>query len=1058
MTAIQEAVGKLLDSHIMFSALSEKDRRALAPMFEAQTFLPQHIIAEQDQPMDGMYYVYNGTVRLKQDRDAKRVSLGELATDSTCGELSLIKPTNWPYTVVASDHVTLLRLPADKLRPVIARHPGVAAMFKKNVGLVETSYRVKALLGKAQYNPIDLPEIIEKIGIKHVRTGNVIFSQGDIDPRLYYLETGSVELVRTPVTGDAMVLDKLKPGHVFGEAGVLAGMSGSGVQPHDARALSDVTVLVIPLEAVKLICAINPALLEEFRERATGFNAVEQQEIAYRQRAEGIDQRLHMADAVTEEEFRRLSKGKEIKQFHMVRQNHDSECAAACITMICKHYHKDFTLGQIRELTNLSGENLNPLTVITGAETLGFNTKVYALKFEELNNLKLPAIIGWEGYHYVVLYRITAKEVHIADPASGLTKMNKEQFLRSWTQADIAGTPVTRDTGVAIGLNPTMAFEQGQPPKKPLYHFINYMLPYKRYYGEAMLAAFAINLLGLASPLFVQTIVDNVVVHQDVALLNMMLVGMALVTVFSTLTGAAQSLLLAHTTARIDLRMMSEFYRHVLSMPMEFFLTRNKGEILSRFGQNARIREFIASSTVTVLLNSLMVIVYLLMMMAYNFTLTLLVLVFIPIYVGLAAYYTPRIKAIAQDMFLTNTQTQSHLIESLNGIEALKATANEYMARTRWESAFVENVKKGYQSAKLNLTSTSMHKLVGLSSTIAILWLGANQVIDGEMSIGELMGFNMLVGLVIAPIHQLVGLWNQIAEIRVSVDRVGEILAVKPEQDLPSDPEKLPATLTHCRGAIEFDKVNFSYLANERENFVMRDFDLQIDPGTRIALVGPSGCGKSTIAKMVLGFNMPKTGQCKVDGKDIRNLDLGSLRRNIGVVLQDSFLFAGTVAENIALGDPTPDMQAVIEASRLAGAHEFVINYPLGYQTLVGEKGIGISGGQRQRICIARALYRNPSILIFDEATSALDNESERQIQHNMEKILTGRTSITIAHRLSTVINSDLICYIGDGRVVEKGTHAELTDPDYLRENAYQGHYYNLAQSQFDLPPLKLTI
>ncbi len=1054
MTAIQEAVGKLLDSHIMFSALSDKDRRALEPLFEAQTFLPQHVIAEQDKPMDGMYYVYNGSVRLKQDRDAKRVSLGELASDSTCGELSLIKPANWPYTVVASDHVTMLRLPAEKLRPIIARHPGVAAMFMKNVGLVETSYRVKALLGKAKYNPIELPPIIEKIGVKHIKAGNPVFNQGDIDPRLYYLEQGAVELVRKPVTGDAVVLDKLKPGHVFGEGGALDGMDGAGTQPHDARALTDVTVLVIPLEAVRRICELNPALLEDFRLRVAGFKAMEQQELAYRQRAEGIDQRIQLADAVTEEEFRRLDQTKDIKQFPAVLQTHGSECAAACITMVCKHYQKDFTLGQIRELTNLSAENLSPLAIITGAETLGFSAKAFALKLNELGNLKLPAIVGWQGYHYVVLYRLTAKDVYIADPASGLLKLTREEFSRSWTQADVSGMPMARDAGVVIGLDPTMVFEQREPPKKPLYHFINYMLPYKRYYGEAMLAALAINLLGLASPLFVQTIVDNVVVHQDVALLNMMLVGMALVTVFSTLTGAAQSLLLAYTTARIDLRMMSEFYRHVLSMPMEFFLTRNKGEILSRFGQNARIREFIASSTVTVLLNSLMVVVYLLMMLAYNASLTMLVLIFIPVYVGLAAFYTPRIKAIAQDMFLTNTQTQAHLIESLNGIEALKASANEYMARTRWESAFVENVKKGYESSKLNLTSTSLHKLVGLSSTIAILWLGANQVIAGQMSIGELMGFNMLVGLVIAPINQLVGLWNQIAEIRVSVDRVGEILAVRPEQEMPNDPEKLPATLNECRGAINFQKVNFSYLANERENFVMKDFDLNIEPGTRIALVGPSGCGKSTIAKMVLGFNVPKSGQCKVDGKDIRNLDLGSLRRNIGVVLQDSFLFAGTVAENIALGDPTPDMQAVLEAARLAGAHEFVINYPLGYQTLVGEKGIGISGGQRQRICIARALYRNPSILIFDEATSALDNESEKQIQHNMENILKGRTSITIAHRLSTIVNADVICYISDGKVAEMGAHAELTDPDYLKEKGYKGSYYNLAKSQFDLPPL----
>jgi ATP-binding cassette subfamily B protein len=309
--------------------------------------------------------------------------------------------------------------------------------------------------------------------------------------------------------------------------------------------------------------------------------------------------------------------------------------------------------------------------------------------------------------------------------------------------------------------------------------------------------------------------------------------------------------------------------------------------------------------------------------------------------------------------------------------------------------------------------------------------------------------------MVIGPVLQMVGLWNNLLEVRISVDRVGEILSVAPEQEPISTPERIPAGIADCKGHIEFRHVNFSYVVNEQENFVMRDFSLTIEPGQRVAFVGASGCGKSTIAKMVLGFNLPANGECLIDGKEIRDVDLTSLRRNIGVVLQDSFIMAGTVAENIALGDPEPDLAAVTEAAKLAGAHEFIINYPVGYQTLIGEKGMGISGGQRQRICIARALYRKPKILIFDEATSALDNESEKRIQENMQTILRGRTSITIAHRLSTIVDSDLICYIADGKAAEKGTHEQLIDPAYLAEKGYAGLYYKLAQPQFNLPPLE---
>ncbi len=316
------------------------------------------------------------------------------------------------------------------------------------------------------------------------------------------------------------------------------------------------------------------------------------------------------------------------------------------------------------------------------------------------------------------------------------------------------------------------------------------------------------------------------------------------------------------------------------------------------------------------------------------------------------------------------------------------------------------------------------------------------------------MGFNMLSGMVIGPVLSMVGLWNSM--LRISINRVGDILNVKPEQEPITTPEHMPATLSDCQGQIEFSQVNFSYVANEKENYVMQDFDLLIEPGQRVGFVGPSGCGKSTIAKMVLGFNLPKSGECRIDGKNIRSVDLVSLRRNIGVVLQDSFIIAGTVAENIALGDPEPDLAAVMEASKLAGAHEFIFNYPLDYQTPIGEKGMGISGGQRQRICIARALYRKPKILIFDEATSALDNESEMRTQENMRSILRGRTSITIAHRLSTIVDSDMICFIHDGKVAEQGTHEQLTDPAYVKDNGYTGLYYHLAEKQFNLSRLVL--
>ena len=527
------------------------------------------------------------------------------------------------------------------------------------------------------------------------------------------------------------------------------------------------------------------------------------------------------------------------------------------------------------------------------------------------------------------------------------------------------------------------------------------------------------------------------------------------VAVLTTGMTVIQSLLLAHTTTRLDMRLMAEFYRHVLSLPMSFFLSVNKGEILSRFGENQKIRHILTGSTITTVMNVLMLVIYFFMMFAYSAKLSIIVIIFLPIFIAIVMYFTPRLKRVSQEIFLSNTQAQSALIESLNGIEPIKATSNEYFARARWENAFVENVNRGFHQQRLSLMNSSVFQLAILGMTTTVLWVGASQVIGNQMTVGELMGFQMLMGLVTSPVLQMVNLWSQLQEVRISVDRVAEFLDQDPEHEVATTPNTIRRAVGQLEGKIDFRNVFFSYRAGKDTMNIMQDFNLSIEQGQRIAFVGPAGCGKSTIAKMVLGFNIPQRGEVTIDGININQMDISSLRRNIGVVLQDSFLFAGSVAQNIAFGDPEPDMQTVQDVARLAGAEEFILKLPLGYETPIGEKGQALSGGQRQRICIARALYRRPRIMIFDEATSALDNQTEELIIKQLkEKVLPGRTSISIAHRLTTIMNSDRICFIRDGIVQEQGTHHQLIDPLYIKEMNYKGMYYNLARTQFNLPPL----
>ncbi|HEY3321248.1 MAG TPA: peptidase domain-containing ABC transporter [Planctomycetota bacterium] len=1024
MPTKNEAIRKVLDTHFIFSRLTEEGKKGLEPLFEVEQYNAGDVIAEANQPMTGIYSVYSGKVRLKGiNEEGRRVSLGEQPEDSTFGEIALLKDANWEHQIVASTDAILIKLPAKKLREFVQKNPALEQHLQKQVGVVELRKRLRGILGTATYSPELAAEILNNIGVKKIPQGKFVFKQNDEDARMYFIESGAVELVRDMVEG-TVVLEKVGKGSIIGEEAAMT----SAPQAYSAHAVTDVTVLVIRQPEVQKILQTNSELKERIEQRIRQLKERERAQASSIKRAEGVDMRIKI-DAVTEAEFKAGAPEKKIESFRVTYQHSESECAPACLAMITQHYGRNFTLGQIREIANIHATEATLPDVCNAAEAMGFRAKPYKVKYEQLSLLERPLIVLWENYHYMVLYSVGDLAVTVADPEKGIRKINRKEFETGWD-------------GVVIVVEPTQKFRSLEPPANPWARFVAYLLPYKWHFAEALIAALVMNILSLATPLFVQNIVDKVVVYRDRGLLNMMLVGMALTAIFKLITSSAQNLLIAHTISRVDLNLMAEFYRHILSLPMRFFQGRQIGDILTRFAENQKIRGILAGSTITIILNTLMLIIYFMMMVIYSKTLTMWVVAFIPLYILNTLFFTPRIKNVANEIFLSNSAQQSSLIESLSGVEAIKSTGNEYWARARWENAFVERVNMSYKQSKISLLFDTASQLINLSASIAILWYGANEVMDNKMSIGELMGFNMLMGSVMAPIMQFVGLFNSFSEIRIAMDRVNDINNVKPEQLPIVVPERMPTIMSKCEGRIQFRNIKFRY-GGEESPLILNNFNLTIDPGQSVALVGPSGCGKSTVIKMVLGFNMPTSGECLIDGKDITALDLVNYRRQVGVVLQDSFLFSDTVAGNIALGDTEPDMNAVREAARLSSADDFIVRLPLGYQTMLGEKGVKVSGGQRQRICIARALYRRPKILIFDEATSALDNESEQRIQQNMKSIMSGRTSIAIAHRLSTIRDADFICFCENGAVMEKGTHDELV--------ALKGRYYTLAKKQFNL-------
>ena len=550
--------------------------------------------------------------------------------------------------------------------------------------------------------------------------------------------------------------------------------------------------------------------------------------------------------------------------------------------------------------------------------------------------------------------------------------------------------------------------------------FIPALVKYRRPLRDVLIGSFFLQLMGLVSPIFFQLVIDKVLVHQSMTTLDVLAIGLAAILIFETAMSGLRNWLFAHTTNRVDSELSSRMFRHLLQLPLSYFESRRVGDSIARVRELETIREFLTSNAVTVVIDLFFTIVFFAVMYLYSPLLTLVVALSIPLYVAISVVISPTLREKLEEKFRRGAENQSFLVESVTGIGTLKAMAVEPQMRDRWEKLFSGYTTIGFDVAKLANWGSHLIQLVSKLTTVAILYFGAKAVINGDLSVGSLVAFNMLAGRVAQPILRLSQLWQDFQQVRISVDRLGDVL------NAPAEPEHSPgrASLPPIRGEVNFDKVRFRYRPDAPE--ALRGVSLDITAGEMLGIVGPSGSGKSTLTKLVQRLYVPEQGRVLVDGVDLALVDPAWLRRQIGVVLQENILFNRTVRENIALGDPTRSMETVMAAAELAGAHEFISQLNHGYDTIIEERGGNLSGGQRQRMAIARALINDPRILILDEATSALDAESEEIIQNNLASIAKGRTVIIIAHRLSAVRQCNRIITVEAGEVTEAGTHAEL--------------------------------
>ena len=543
---------------------------------------------------------------------------------------------------------------------------------------------------------------------------------------------------------------------------------------------------------------------------------------------------------------------------------------------------------------------------------------------------------------------------------------------------------------------------------------------YRHLLGEVLLASFFLQLFALVSPLFFQVVIDKVLVHRTLSTLDVLVIGLVAIAIFETILGIMRTYLFAHTTNRIDVELGARLFRHLVALPVAYFQARRVGDSVARVRELENIRNFLTSSALTLVIDLFFTFVFLGVMFFYSPLLTYIVLGAFPFYIAISAGATPLFRKRLDDKFKRGAENQAFLVESVTGVETLKAMAVEPQMQRRWEEQLAGYVAASFRVLSLGNTASQVVQLVSKLVTAGVLYFGARLVIEGNLTVGELVAFNILASRVSAPVLRLAQLWQDFHQARLSVARLGDIL------NTPAEPTYNPgrAALPQIRGDIVFEHVTFRYRIDGPE--VLHDVSFGAPAGQIVGIVGPSGSGKSTLAKLIQRLYVPESGRVLVDGVDLAMVDTAWLRRQIGMVLQENVLFNRSVRDNIALADPAMPMERIIAAASLAGAHEFVLELPEGYDTIVGERGSGLSGGQKQRIAIARALITDPRIVIFDEATSALDYESERIIQEHMTEIARRRTVFIIAHRLSTVRRTDRILTVDRGRLVEDGTHDEL--------------------------------
>jgi len=988
----------------------------------------QALFEQGDMP-DGYYVIAEGTARvLKEGEDGEEVSLNVLGPGAAFGETALMEGTPRTATVRASSALTVLRLDGGVFRALMELHPAVAEAFSMSERTRRLNDFLRVHSAFAALDREATQGLLERLEEVQLADGEAAVRQGDASDALYLVQDGRLGVWIQPPDGEARRVRTLHSGEFFGELGLLEG------EPRSATVLAEgaVSLLRLPGEDFDRLVAEHPAFAARVQERIALYRVRDRTSPQAGAAAAGAPApEVWTAEdpglAVTEDGAEETSHSPVQRQrkFPFVRQIDQMDCGAACVAMLCRDFGHDVSLTSIRYAVGTSTEGTTLRGLIRGGNEIGLEMRPIKSSADRIDMLPLPAVVHWEGNHWIVLHRIDGDRLRVADPGRGLRTVSRAELEEKWS-------------GYAALAAPTERLAEAPRGGLDLRWLWPFVAPHRRRLIVATVLALLAAGLEMTIPVFSQLIIDQVIGHDRRTLLYILAAAMLGVIGLAVTITIFQRYVLARVASQLDVDTLDFLSYRLLRLPMRYFEARRTGDIERRISGMRQVRAVLIQNGVAALTAVTQLAVSVVIMFVYSWSLALLFCACAPLYAGLMRYSEKRLRPVFDSVEEGSGRYQSRQIDAIRGIETVKAMGAEEGLRQRMASEFGQLRDKLFRADVVAMVYEGLVSSVTFLVYGLFLFVGALEVLNGSLSVGALVAFTGLVLLANGPITLLLGLWDRLQLVTVLLGRLQDVFEQEPEQGRDHSALRPVPSL---EGHIRLRRVGFAY-PSAPDRPILRDISLDVAAGTTVALVGRSGSGKSTLVKLLSGLLVPTEGSIEYDGMDLTSLRFGELRRRIGFVLQQPYLFDDTIESNIAFGEQDPDPGKVRWAAEVANASDFIEHLPLGYKTRIGDSGMRLSGGQAQRVSIARALYHQPPVLIFDEATSALDTEAERAVKQNMDRLLEGRTAFVIAHRLSTIRDADLICVLEGGRLVEHGTNEEL-----LRR---QGLYAYLQAQQLD--------